>query len=129
MNCHEQIWNKSPLLGELRARYFTAQPIPWNRVHRLPQFVYFNHAIHVNKGVGCVTCHGRVDQMAIVEQVSPLTMSWCLECHRNPARNLRPLQFITSMTWQPEGDREQLGSTLIQRYEVHTRTSCTTCHR
>jgi len=129
MNCHAQIWNKSPLLGELRARYFTAQPIPWNRVHRLPQFVYFNHAIHVNKGVGCVTCHGRVDQMAIVEQISPLTMSWCLECHRNPARNLRPLQFITSMTWQPEGDREQLGSTLIKRYEVHTRTSCTTCHR
>jgi hypothetical protein len=129
MNCHEQVWNKTPLLAEVRATYFSGQAIPWNRVHRLPQFVYFNHAIHVNKGVGCVTCHGRVDQMAVIEQVSPLTMSWCLDCHRNPAANLRPLEFVTSMTWQPQGDPEHLGQTLVDRYRVHTRTSCTTCHR
>jgi len=129
MNCHAQVWNKSPLLEQLRARYFRGEPIPWNRVHRLPNFVYFNHAIHVNKGVGCVSCHGRVDQMAMIEQVEPLTMGWCLDCHRNPAKHLRPLEMITDMTWQPEGDPEHAGKELLQKYDVHTRTSCTTCHR
>ncbi|OFX22742.1 MAG: cytochrome C [Anaeromyxobacter sp. RBG_16_69_14] len=129
MNCHAQIWSKSPRLEPVRASYFTGQPTPWVRVNRLPDFVYFNHAIHVNKGVGCETCHGRVDQMPSIEQTAPLTMSWCLECHRNPAPNLRPLDQITTMGWTPQGDASALAQTLMKRHDVHTRTSCTTCHR
>jgi hypothetical protein len=83
----------------------------------------------VSKGVGCVECHGRVDQMPVVEQVQPLTMGWCLECHRNPFPHLRPREEVTSMTWQPKGDPEVLGRELAKRYDVKTRTSCTTCHR
>jgi hypothetical protein len=131
MSCHAQIWNKSPLLGMVREYYFKDRPIPWNSVYNLPDFVYFNHSIHVNKGVGCVSCHGRVDQMAAVEQVSPLTMGWCLECHRDPVKNLRPVEFITSMTWKPDPgvEAEKLGADLAKLYNVHTRTSCDTCHR
>lgn len=128
MSCHNQIWNKSPLTQVVRSHYFSDRPIPWNRVHNLPDFVYFNHAIHVNKGVGCSTCHGRVDQMAAVEQVAPLTMSWCLECHRAPEQHLRPLDQITSMTWEPSANPDE-GKVLARTYGVHTRTSCTTCHR
>jgi hypothetical protein len=129
MTCHEQIWNKSPLLDEVRARYFSDRAIPWSRVHRLPDFVYFNHSIHVNKGIGCVSCHGRVDQMALVEQVAPLTMAWCLDCHRNPSSRLRPSEEITNMSWDPGPNRDQLASELTQKYQVSTRTNCTTCHR
>lgn len=129
MNCHSQIWNKAPRLEPVRASYFTGQPIPWERVHRLPDFVYFNHAIHVNKGVGCETCHGRVDQMPAITQVAPLTMSWCIDCHRNPGPNLRPLDQITTMGWKPEGDPAALAKDLMKRLDVHSRTSCTTCHR
>ena len=101
----------------------------WRRVYRVPDFVYFNHAIHVNKGVGCVSCHGRVDQMAAVEKATPLTMGWCLDCHRHPEKNLRPIEEITNMTWKPEGDPVETGRALAERNDVHTRTSCTTCHR
>jgi hypothetical protein len=129
MNCHAQIWNRSPFLDAVRESYFNDRPIAWVRVHFLPDFVYFNHAIHVNKGVGCVTCHGRVDQMASITQKAPLTMSWCLDCHRDPALNLRPSEFITSMTWEPQGDRRALANRLMAEFAVHTRISCTTCHR
>ena len=131
MSCHAQVWNKSPLLGLVREYYFKDRPIPWNSVHNLPDFVYFNHAIHVNKGVGCVTCHGRVDQMALINQQAPLSMGWCVDCHRNPEPQLRPVEFITSMTWQPAPgvDRQKLGAQLAQQYNVHTRTSCDACHR
>ncbi|SEL72850.1 MULTISPECIES: cytochrome c3 family protein [Stigmatella] len=132
MSCHAQIWNKSPYLTEVRKAYFADQPIPWVRVHNLPDFVYFNHAIHVNKGVGCATCHGRVDQMAAIHQASTLTMAWCLDCHRDPKPHLRPAEYITSMTWTPPADPKEaaaLGETLAKEYEVHSRTSCSTCHR
>jgi Cytochrome c7 and related cytochrome c/Class III cytochrome C family len=129
LNCHGQIWNKSPKLELVRRSFFTGRPIPWVRVHQVPDFVYFDHAIHVNKGVGCVTCHGRVDQMPAIEQAAPLTMSWCLECHRNPAPNLRPQSEIVSMTWVPAGDPAALGAELMKKYDVHSRTSCSTCHR
>ncbi|HTP27402.1 MAG TPA: cytochrome c3 family protein [Anaeromyxobacteraceae bacterium] len=129
MNCHSQVWNKSPRLEPVRQSYFSGQPIPWVRVHRLPDFVYFDHSIHVNKGVGCETCHGRVDQMASIEQVAPLLMSWCLECHRNPAPNLRPLDQVTTMGWKAVSDSGPQGEELMKAYDVHTRTSCTTCHR
>jgi hypothetical protein len=131
MSCHAQVWNKSPYLSEVRQALFQDRPIAWVRVHNLPDFVYFNHSIHVNTGVGCVTCHDRVDQMGAIEQVAPLTMAWCLDCHRNPEPNLRPAEAITSMTWKPpEGvDPVEYGKTLAAQYDVHSRTSCTTCHR
>ncbi|HXM75190.1 MAG TPA: cytochrome c3 family protein, partial [Thermoanaerobaculia bacterium] len=110
------------------------QPIPWVRVHRLPDFVYFNHAIHVNKGVGCETCHGRVDQMPLVRQASRLQMSWCLECHRHPERSLRPREEVFTMGWIPPEGVEQvaLGRELKRRYQIRGElvlTSCSTCHR
>jgi hypothetical protein len=129
LNCHSQVWNKSPLLEPVRQSFFENKPLTWRRVYRVPDFVYFNHSIHVNKGVGCVTCHGRVDQMAAVEKATPLTMGWCLDCHRNPEKNLRPLEEITNMTWQPEGDPAVAGRLLAEQYDVHTRISCSTCHR
>jgi hypothetical protein len=129
MSCHAQVWNASPLLRPVREAYFDDRPIAWNRVHRLPDFVYFDHSVHVRQGVGCVTCHGRVDEMARVEQVASLTMGFCLDCHRAPERLLRPRSEITGMTWQPDGDPLAAGRALAAAYGVHTRTSCTTCHR
>jgi hypothetical protein len=129
LNCHSQIWNKSPLLDVVRASWFAGKPIEWTRVHQLPDFVYFNHAIHVNKGVGCVECHGRVDRMAAVEQVQPLTMGWCLDCHRDPNPRLRPREEITNMAWTPDGDPVALGKELAKKYDVEPRTSCYACHR
>src|SRR5688500_16779539 len=101
MNCHSQLWAESPYLEPVRASFRDNKPLRWTRVHDLPDFVYFNHSIHVNKGVGCETCHGRVDQMAAVEQSAPLTMAWCLDCHRDPAPHLRPKEFITDLAWVP----------------------------
>jgi cytochrome c7-like protein len=128
LNCHAQIWNKSPLLDPIRRSFFTDRPLEWKRVHALPDHVYFNHAIHVNKGVGCVTCHGRVDRMPEVMRVAPLTMGWCLDCHRDPIPNLRPRDRITDLAWQP-GDPLATGRAVAAANPVHTRTSCTTCHR
>jgi hypothetical protein len=128
MGCHGQVWNQSPMLDPVRESYFADKSLLWNKVHDLPDFAYFNHAIHVNKGVGCVSCHGRVDLMAEVYPVSPMTMGWCLDCHRDPTPHLRPRQFITSMTWKPD-DPIATGKLVAQKNAVHTRTSCTTCHR
>jgi hypothetical protein len=128
MGCHNEVWQKSALLEPVRRSYFSGQPLPWNRVHKLPDFVYFNHAIHVNKGVGCVTCHGRVDQMPLDYQVAPLTMGWCLDCHRNPAPNLRPLDQITNMAWEPPSD-PRFATELAQALGVRSLTYCTACHR
>jgi len=129
MSCHAQVWNKSPLLVLVREYYFKDRPIPWNSVHNLPDFVYFNHAIHVNKGVGCVTCHGRVDQMALIQQQAPLSMGWCVSCHRNPEPHLRPKELVTLMDWQPKEDRVELGKKLRKQYNLNPSTDCSTCHR
>lgn len=129
MGCHAQIWNKSPLLEPVRASFFQDKPLVWKRVHTLPDFVYFNHAAHIGKGVGCRTCHGRVDQMPSIEQVAPLNMGWCLGCHRAPDAELRPPDEIASMTWEPPPDRARLARELAARYQIHARVSCTTCHR
>jgi len=128
MGCHNQVWNQSPMLEPVRRSYFSGMPIPWNRVHDVPDFVYFNHAIHVNKGVGCVTCHGRVDGMSRVYQVADLSMKWCLDCHRQPARFVRPLDRITDMTWVA-ADQGTLGPDLVREYGVRSVTNCTACHR
>jgi Cytochrome c7 and related cytochrome c/Class III cytochrome C family len=129
LNCHAQVWNKSSLLDPVRQSFFNDKPIRWERVHKLPDFVYFNHSIHLAKGVACESCHGRVDRMAAIAKVSPLTMGWCLDCHRDPAPNLRPREAVTAMGWTPEGNPAEVGRELAKRYDIHARTSCTTCHR
>lgn len=131
MNCHGQIWNASPLLAEVRESYFEDRPIRWQRVHAMPDFVFFNHSIHVNKGIGCVSCHGRVDQMPGVRQAEPLTMGWCLDCHRNPQAHVRPREEVTNMAWTPpagEAGRE-LQRALAQEYGLQSLTHCSACHR
>lgn len=129
MGCHAQIWNRSPLLDPLRESVTRDLPIEWRRVTNLPDFVYFDHSIHVAKGVGCETCHGRVDQMASVMQSAPLTMKWCLDCHRDPAPHLRPREAITAMGWRPPADAPDFGRALVERFSVEPRTTCGTCHR
>jgi hypothetical protein len=132
MNCHSQIWLQSPYLEPVRASFQTGQPLTWTRVHDLPDFVFFNHSIHVKKGVGCETCHGRVDEMPAVRQVATLQMEWCLECHRAPEKFIRPREAVTTMGYAPEGDQLAIGLRLKQEYKVRdaqTLTSCSTCHR
>ena len=132
MNCHSQIWTNAPILEPVRASFRDNTPLQWTRVHDLPDFVYFNHSIHVAKGVGCATCHGRVDRMPLMLQENSLQMSWCISCHRNPAPNLRPKDQITNMAWQPPADDPELGQRLMKEYKIQDvmlLTSCSTCHR
>ena len=130
MNCHAQVRNQSPLLDPVRRSFFGGTPIAWVRVDRLPGFVYFDHSIHLAKGVGCVTCHGRVDQMARVFKVEPMTMGWCLDCHREPEAHLRPPEEVTSMTWSPpEGDLRGERPEDRARPGVRRLTDCSACHR
>ena len=130
MNCHSQIWLTSPYLEIVRASFRDDKPLHWTRVHDLPDFVYFNHSVHVKKGMGCATCHGRVDRMPLMLQKATLQMGWCLECHRNPAKYVRPRDKITDMEYQLS-DREQLvvGQRLVKEYQIQSLTSCSTCHR
>lgn len=128
MNCHRQIWNESPALEPVRRSYRTGRPLRWRRVHDLPDFVFFRHDIHVQKGIGCSTCHGRVDLMPVVFKVNTLSMDWCLECHRDPARFVRPRREIFNMAWQPPPDRLELGRRLVREYGIQVKTSCSVCH-
>src|SRR3954451_5139316 len=102
MNCHQQMWTAADLLGPVRESYAADKPIVWNRVHNVPHYAYFNHSIHVAKGVGCQSCHGNVDEMNLTRQTKTLLMEWCINCHRDPEKNLRPKSEITSMTWDPK---------------------------
>ena len=129
MTCHSQVWSNSPMLEPVRASFRTDQPLEWTRVHDLPDFVYFNHSIHVKKGVGGVSCHGRVDQMPLVWKQQTLQMEWCLDCHRNPEGSLRPPEQVFNMTWQPEEDQRVLGAALVRKNKVRNPTSCSDCHR
>ena len=145
MNCHSQIWTNAALLEPVRASYRTGQSLQWTRVNQLPDFVYFNHSIHVTKGVGCNTCHGPVDTMPLMYQQESLQMEWCLGCHRAPEKNLRPRDQVFNMRYQqPSGsnavsfdgkdytDQDELGVALIKKYNVRSVkdiTSCSTCHR
>ena len=128
MNCHKQIWSDSEMLEPVRESFATGEPIRWTRIHDLPDYVYFDHSIHIAKGVGCVSCHGRVDQMPLMSQGSSLQMIWCLECHREPERHLRPVDQVFSMTWQAE-DQIALGTELAAAHDVQSRISCSSCHR
>jgi Cytochrome c7 and related cytochrome c len=145
MNCHSQIWTNAQLLEPVRASYRTGQSLQWTRVNQLPDFVYFNHSIHVTKGVGCNTCHGPVDQMPLMYQAASLQMEWCLNCHRAPEKFLRPRDQVYNMVYQQptaavpvtlDGkaytDQDDLGSALVHKYQLRTVqdiTSCNTCHR
>ncbi len=132
MNCHSQIWADSPYLEPVRASFRDNKPIEWERVHDLPEYAYFNHSIHVAKGVGCSSCHGDVANMPAIYQESSLQMEWCLSCHREPEKYIRPLDQITNTKWSdgelsPE-DRQQLKAD----YHIRSKemlTSCSTCHR
>jgi hypothetical protein len=129
MNCHSQIFANSPFLEPVRDSFRTGRSIEWIRVHDLPDFVYFNHSIHVHKGVGCTTCHGQVDRMPLMWQEQSLQMEWCLDCHRNPERYVRPREDVFSVTYQPPPDQIALGQRLVAEYQIQKLTSCSTCHR
>jgi hypothetical protein len=132
MNCHSQIWAQAPILEPVRASFRDNTPLRWARVHDLPDFAYFNHSIHVNKGVGCATCHGPVDRMPLMYQQSNLQMNWCVDCHRNPAPNLRPRDQVFNMAYERPANDPDLGQRLVKEYKiasVEQLTSCSTCHR
>jgi Cytochrome c7 and related cytochrome c len=129
MNCHSQIWINASMLEPVRESFRTDTSIRWIRVHDLPDYVYFNHSIHVAKGVGCTTCHGQVNKMPLMWQESSLQMKWCLDCHRNPERFVRPRSEIFSVTYLPPPDQTEMGRKLVKEYHIQSLTSCSTCHR
>jgi menaquinone reductase, multiheme cytochrome c subunit len=129
MNCHERVWTNSAKLNPVRESMSSGKAVEWLKVHDLPDYVYFNHSAHVTRGVGCVSCHGRVDEMEEVYQKEPLSMSWCLECHRRPEANLRPTEEVTNMTWKPPGDPFAFGKELREKNHLNPPTDCSTCHR
>jgi len=129
MNCHSQIWSNAPILEPVRASFRDDRPLRWVRVHDLPDFVYFNHSIHVKKGMGCETCHGRVDQMPLMQQVQSLQMEWCLDCHRNPEKYVRPRSEVFTMNYRPAVPQSVQGPMLVKEYGIKGNTSCSTCHR
>jgi hypothetical protein len=132
MNCHSQIWVGSDMLEPVRDSYRTGQSLAWRRIYNVPGFVYFDHSIHVHKGVGCTSCHGRVDEMPFTYQVPSLLMEWCLDCHRNPEREVRPRAEVFNMKYRPPDDQLTLGRQLVKEYDIKDPfhlTSCTVCHR
>lgn len=129
MSCHSQIWADSPMLEPVRASFREGRPIEWIRVHDLPDFVYFDHSIHLNKGIGCASCHGRVDQMPLMWKVETLNMEWCLDCHRQPERYVRPREEVFNMAWTPPADQLARGRELVAKYQIRKMTDCSTCHR
>ena len=145
MSCHSQIWTNAQLLEPVRASYRSGESLQWTRVNQLPDFVFFNHSIHINKGVGCNSCHGPVDQMPLMYQQATLQMEWCLDCHRAPQKNLRPRDQVFNMRYQQPtsanpvvvdgqsfSDQDDLGLALVKKYSVRSVkdiTSCSTCHR
>lgn len=129
MNCHTQILPQSDSLKLVRQSWATGEPIRWNRVHKLPDYVYFNHSIHIQRGVGCISCHGNVAQMMKVEQKKPLSMSWCLSCHRNPGPQLRPLDQVTNMNWVTPADQKKWSAEFINKLKIAPPTKCSGCHR
>lgn len=129
MTCHSQIHTNADILAPVRESWRTNKSIPWTRVHDLPGFAYFNHSIHVNKGIGCVTCHGPVDKMALTWRENSLYMEWCLNCHRQPEQYVRPREFVFNTNWQPQVEQKVLGRELVKQYNIRKFTDCYTCHR
>ncbi len=129
MNCHRQIWADAPMLEPVRESFRTGKPIAWTRVHDLPDFAYFNHSIHVKRGVGCASCHGQVDKMPLMWQSAPLQMQWCLDCHRDPTPHLRPEGKVFDMEWTPPPDQMERARALMSERHIQTQQSCSYCHR
>jgi menaquinone reductase, multiheme cytochrome c subunit len=127
MNCHSRVRTKSDKLEPLRESWAKGNAVEWTKVHDLPDYVYFNHSAHVTRGVGCVSCHGRIDQMPVVYQHEPLSMGWCLDCHRAPEKHLRPIEEVTNMAWHPSSPAQ--GETLRKEHNINPSTDCSTCHR
>jgi Cytochrome c7 and related cytochrome c len=129
MTCHSQIWTNAAILEPIRASYRDSKPISWTRVNAVPDFVYFNHSIHIAKGVGCTTCHGPIGEMNITWRAETLYMRWCLECHNAPEKFLRPRSEVFNAFYVPPANQEALGERLMKEYKVQKLTNCTTCHR
>lgn len=131
MTCHSQLFTNTPVLQKVVESYASGKPIHWHRVNSLPGYVYFDHSVHVNNGVGCTTCHGPIDKMPLTRPAAPLTMSWCLDCHRNPARNLRTKSEIFSTDWKPLENQLALGKHLLEVYKIQPArlSDCSVCHR
>jgi hypothetical protein len=129
MNCHAAVRPDSPNTAPIRESVATGGAVAWVRIHHAPDFVYFDHSVHVNAGVGCETCHGRIDQMDVVYQAKPLNMAWCLDCHREPEKYLRPVEAVTTMGYVPPGDQLALGAELVRANDVRPPLDCQGCHR
>lgn len=129
MNCHSKVRADSKRLEPVRNDFNGLKRIEWVKVHRLPDYVYFNHQAHLSAGVSCVSCHGRIDQMVEVRQEKPLNMGWCLECHRDPAPNLRPSELVTKLDWVPDRDASEIGREIIAAKHINPPTHCSGCHR
>ena len=129
MTCHSQVWPNAPLLAPARVSFQENTPIEWNRVHDLPDFTYFNHSIHLHKGIGCQTCHGEVDQMPLVWKENTLNMEWCLDCHRAPEAHLRPREEVFNLNYKPPSNQEELAAELIAKYTIQKLDNCSVCHR
>jgi hypothetical protein len=135
MNCHDpkkaNVKGTSPLLAPVRTSVDTGKPVEWKRVHKLPEYAYFNHAVHVNKGVSCVSCHGQINEMAVVRHDQLLTMGWCLKCHNDPHASLRPVDMVTDLTWKPDEGQtaSEIGSGIQKDFQVKAPMNCQSCHR
>lgn len=131
MSCHSQLFTDAPALAPVIASWREQRPLRWNRVNDLPDFVYFDHSIHIAKGVGCESCHGRVDRMPLLWRAQSLEMQWCLDCHRQPERQLRPREHVFELGWRPAEDQLALGRRLVQEYHIPTSrmSDCSVCHR
>lgn len=129
LNCHQRVRTQSPKLKPVRDAAVGGPPVAWVKVHDLPDYVYFNHSAHVRRGVGCESCHGRIDRQDVVRQVAPLSMGWCLGCHRDPDPNLRPVEAVTVMGWTPAEDRRVVGRRLREAAGIAPSEQCWTCHR
>jgi hypothetical protein len=131
MNCHNQVLKDDPRLELVRESAASGRPIPWVQIHKLPDYVYFNHSVHINRGVSCVECHGSINHMDEVFHAKPLSMSFCLDCHRDPARRLRSLDKITDLDWKaPNADAQlAMGESFVHDWKVQSLQNCSTCHR
>jgi hypothetical protein len=129
MNCHSIMWKDSPVLEPVRESFRTNEPIEWTRVHDLPDFTYFDHSIHIRKGVSCTTCHGQVDAMPLTWRTKTLHMQWCLECHRHPEHYVRPREAVFDPRWESDEKQEVLGARLVKEYKIESMMDCTVCHR
>jgi hypothetical protein len=136
MNCHNQVLKEDPRLALVRETAASGKPIPWVQIHKTPDYVYFNHAVHVNRGISCVECHGQIDKMEEVYHAKPFSMSFCLDCHRDPGSKIRPLDKVTDLNWKPSDDpsvaaqkQKASGKEMVEHWRVESLQNCSACHR